>query len=155
MKLFVTAVVAAIALVSGTARAADDSALMTPVDGFLKATETGDIAAALKFCGPSQVMVDEFAPYHWSGPKAVRTWWAGFEKVSKAGGATDVTLTHGAPSRVEQDAHHAYVVLPTVIAMKIKGQPLKQDGVLTFALDRSAKGWKLAAVAWAGPSPTP
>jgi ketosteroid isomerase-like protein len=149
MKIWLAAA-AALILAAGVAHAGEDKAILVPVDGFLKATDNGDIDKALKFWGPDQAVLDEFAPYHWTGPRAVRTWWAGFVAQNKATGAKDAVMTRQGAPRIEQTGRHAYVVQRASVAFKVGGKPQRLDGVLTFALDRSGADWKIASFAWAG-----
>ena len=155
MKLVTLAAAAAFALTGSCAMAEDNAALMKPIDGFIKATSQGRLAEAAGYFGPSQFIIDEFAPYHWSGPSAVKTWWAGFVADSKTSGMTDAVMTLGAPTRVLQTARHAYVVAPAVLTYKIRATPGRETGVFTFSLDKTGKGWRLAAMSWAGDKPVP
>ncbi len=151
MKSFIVAAAIATSLGSaGQALAADDSGIMKPVNGFIDATgKAADINRAASYWTANQSMVDEFAPYHWTGPTAVRAWWAGFLADSKKSGATDAVVTSTAAPHIVQTPSHAYVVQPARVTLKVKGHPVREDGLLTFALDRTKAGWKIASCAWA------
>ena len=150
MKTIIAAAAAAFTLsLAGQALAADDSAIMTPVNGFIEATgKAADINRAASYWTANQSMVDEFAPYHWTGPNAVRNWWAGFLADSKKSGATDAVVVTTARPHILQTATHAYVVQPARVELKVKGKPVAINGLLTFALDRTKAGWKIASCAW-------
>ncbi len=150
MKAIIVATAALIALATaGPAPAADDSAIMKPVNGFIDATgKAADINRAASYWTANQSMVDEFAPYHWTGPNAVRNWWAGFLADSKKSGATDAVVVTTARPHILQTATHAYVVQPARVELKVKGKPVAINGLLTFALDRTTAGWKIASCAW-------
>ena len=154
LKTIIAITALATALASaGAASAEDTSAVMAPVDGFLQAFNTH--APLSPYFGPSQSVVDEFAPHHWTGPRAVRTWSAGWAAVCKAQGVTGEVGVRGAPTRIEQDARHAYVIVPIVFTYKVNGADGREDGVMSLALDHTTSGWKIAAFAWAGGKPTP
>ena len=157
MQRIIAAAAAAVILAGAVAaRAEDNAAILAPVHGFLDATDKApDIDKAASYWTPSQSVVDEFAPYHWTGPKALRAWWAGFLEQNKKTGATDAVMTPDGPPRVEQTGRHAYVVQRASFGFKVKGQAMRLDGALTFALDRTKAGWKIAAFAWAGEKLTP
>ena len=150
MKTVIAAAAAAFVLgLAGQTLAADNSAIMKPVNGFIEATgKAADINRAASYWTANQSMVDEFSPYHWTGPNAVRAWWAGFLEDSKKSGATDAVVITTAPPHILQTATHAYVVQPASVRLKVKGKPVAINGLLTFALDRTKAGWKIASCAW-------
>ena len=155
MRVITVAAIAALALGAPCAMAQDNTAVMKPIDGFIKSTGQGRLAEAAGYFTPSHSIIDEFAPYHWSGPKAVTTWWAGFVADSKTSGMTDADMAMGAPTRVLTTAHHAYVVAPAVLTFKLKGAPGRETGTFAFSLDKTPKGWRIAAFSWAGDKPQP
>ena len=155
MKLAILAAAAALTLTAPCAMAEDDAALMKPIDGFITSTGQGKTVEAFGYFTPSQSIIDEFAPYHWSGPKAASTWWAGFLADSKTSGMTEADMRLGQPKRILQSARHAYVVVPATLTFKLKGAAGHEDGVFAFTLDKTAKGWRIAAFSWAGEKPVP
>ena len=156
MKIIIAAVVAACALsLAGQTLAEDNSGIMKPVNGFIEATgATPNIDLAASYWTANQSMVDEFAPYHWTGPNAVRTWWKGLLKDNKANGSSDVVVAVTAAPRIQRSGRHAYVVQPSSVSFNTKGQHVSVTGALTFALDRTKAGWKIASCAWTD-LPTP
>ncbi len=156
MKTIIATIAAACVLsLAGQSLAEDNSGIMKPVNGFIEATgAAADIDRAASYWTANQSMVDEFAPYHWTGPNAVRTWWKGLLKDNKANGSSDVVVTSTAAARVQRSGLHAYVVQPANVSFNTKGQHVSVTGALTFALDRTKTGWKIASCAWTD-LPTP
>ncbi len=157
MKTIIAALAAACALgMAGQSVAEDNSAILKPVNGFIDATgAAADIDRAASYWTANQSMLDEFAPYHWTGPNAVRTWWKGLLKDNKASGSSDVVVTATGAPRIQRSDRHAYVVQPAKVSFTTKGQHVALSGALTFALDRTKAGWKIASCAWTDLSPTP
>ena len=157
MKTIIATIAAACVLsLAGQSLAEDNSAILKPVNGFMDATgAAADIDRAASYWTANQSMLDEFAPYHWTGPNAVRTWWKGLLKDNKANGSSDVTVTASASALVQHNDRHAYVVQPAKVSFTTKGQHISLTGALTFALDRTKTGWKIASCAWTDLSPTP
>ena len=146
-RLFAVAAAALVMAGAGGAAAADNSALMATINGFDNAFNTGKPIDAYLAPG-SQSVIDDFAPHHWSGPGAIKAWGADFAAYAKRSGLTEGVVKVRAPSHVQQDAAHAYVVVPATFTFKLKGAPQHEDGAMTVALDRYRSGWKIAAFAW-------
>jgi hypothetical protein len=64
-------------------------------------------------------------------------------------------VTYGKPTRVEEDADVAYVIMPTVYVYKEHDKPLKEEGQITAELNRESGAWKIRAWTWAGVKPHP
>ncbi len=152
MKRIGIAVVSAVLAFGAPALAAED-AVLEPIHGFIQASNANDLTHLSKYFTATPSLVDEFAPYHWSGPGAVQAWASGIAAASKQG-MTDALLDYGPPRLIQHQGRHAYVVAPCTVSFKMKGKAQRETGVLTFALDRTSRGWRIAAMAWSG-SPTP
>ena len=152
MKTITTAAAAAALVLAfgGAAWSADDATgVMAAINGFNDGLNTGKVPTA--YMTASQSVVDEFAPHHWSGPKAVETWWAGFGAYSQKTGMTEPAMKLAKPSRLEHGGGHAYVIVPSVFSFKQNGKPMHEDGQMTFALDHTKGEWKIASFVWSGP----
>lgn len=137
-----------------------DTAVMAPINVFLDAFNKGDTkTAATMMVAGGGAIVDEFAPYQWSGPTAMTAWAADFGRDATARGVSDGRITLGAPTRSEVGATSAYVVTPAHYSFKQKGVAMVEDGSLTFALVKGKASkmgaWKIAAWTWSGPPPKP
>ncbi len=147
---------AAIILVSATsAAAAPDPSVVAPTDAFITAFDAGDLKAAAVPFARDIAIIDEFAPFYWSGPTALATWAGDFGKYAAAKGQTGGKVVLGAPTRVEVGATTAYVIRPAHYTFVEHGKPMVEDGQMTFALTGKAKAWKIVAWAWNGPTAKP
>lgn len=115
----------------------------------------GDSAAFFAAHTADSMIVDEFAPYRWTGTHAAESWAADYERDARARGITDGRVDYGQPIRATVAGSHAYVVLPTTYRFRQHGKPMREDGQMTFALAHLGEGWKIAEWTWAGPPPTP
>ena len=127
---------------------AEDAAL-APVHLFIDATNKGDMKAGAAAYTQSPSIIDEFAPYHWQGPTAYADWLAAFEAKSKAQGLTDPVMTLLKPTKVTVTGDEAYAVVPALYDFKLKGVAYREHGSFSFALAKTAEGWRIAAWGWA------
>jgi hypothetical protein len=148
MRLAGLAAAAAAALLAQPALAADTAGMMKAANGFIEATNQGQAGEQYYVASPS--IVDEVAPHHWSGPNAVKSWWTAVGAWAKANGASDMVVKLGAPTRAEQTGEHGYLVAPAVFTYKLKGKAEREEAAMSFALDHSKSGWRIASWAWAG-----
>jgi SnoaL-like domain len=130
-------------LANGAAWAADDA--MAPVDQFVDGLNAGDVKKAAATHMPGSPIIDEFAPHHWNSFDA---WLKGFMADSKKNKVTDVHLALAAPTTSTVGAKEAYEVVPNTLTMKVAGKPMEEKGIFTFALVKTAKGWRIASWAW-------
>ena len=74
---------------------------------------------------------------------------------AKAKGITEPGVSIGAPTRELVTGDHAYVIVPSVYTFKQKGVAMREAAQMTFALVKTAGGWKIASWTWTGPDPMP
>ena len=128
----------------------------TPIRQFIDGFNTGDLKSAYAAYAIGNItIVDEFAPYRWTGPTAPHAWAADFGKLVKVAGISDPVVKYGAPTRAEFGASAAYVVIPTTYSFKQNGKPMMEEGQMTFVLSSTASGWKIKAWTWTGAKPHP
>jgi ketosteroid isomerase-like protein len=113
----------------------------------------GDIAAFTAAHAPAAVIVDEFAPFYWSGPNAAQAWLGDYGKDATAKGISGGRLDYAAPVRAESDGKSAYVVLPTIYRCKQGGKAMSAAGHMTFIMTRADAGWKIASWTYSAPAP--
>lgn len=110
-------------------------------------------AVAASYASGDVVIVDEVAPFHWSGPHANDDWGADLDKHDKAAGITDDKVNYSAATRTDVVGDSAYVVVPVVYVYKEKGKPMLEEAHMTFALHRENGAWKIAGWVWTGSKP--
>jgi hypothetical protein len=123
--------------------------VMAPIRQFIDGFNKGDVPSALAACAASTSIIDEFAPFEWSGPGACGKWANDYDADSKKKGITAGAVTTSAPSHWAVEADRAYVVLPTSYEVTQKGKQVKQTGaVMAVTLQKGASGWKITAWSW-------
>jgi len=145
-------------LLASSAALADklDPGAAAPIEAIyagINANDSTKIAAAY---GADATIVDEFAPFHWSGPKAVASFWSDFAAFTKSAGASNFHGSHANPTFVSYDTAKtsAYVVMPTTFTYRLKGKAQTETGRWVFVLKKGASGWRVSLSAWATVSDT-
>jgi len=126
-----------------------DPVVLAPVNQLASAFNKNDAAGIVAAHVPAPVIIDEFAPYSWSGPTAVAGWGADFAKYAAGIGMVGGSVTINAPTVYEVTGDHAYVVSPSIIEFKTKDKPLKNAGTFSFALVKTTDGWRIQSWAYA------
>lgn len=135
---------------------AQDAAVEAPIKAFAEGFSKGDMAAAMAtHVSTGAVIVDELPPYMWSGASSFSDWGASFAKDAAAKGLTEPSVSIGKPTRELVTGDNAYVIVPAVYTFKQKGVAMRETAQMTFALVKTASGWKIASWTWTGPDPVP
>jgi len=129
------------------AEAADVVATITR---FTAAVNAGDQQTAIAHFTADASITEDVPPYRWQGPEAGAQWLLAMWENGQRAGLADIAMTPGAPTRVEVSGDHAYVVIPGALTFEMGGQPHRDDGTLTFALQKSGDAWLIGSLAWAG-----
>jgi len=134
---------------------AGDAGMEATIRQFADAFNKGDMKTAKALHVAAPIIVDEIAPYSWSGPKAFDSWGADLGKAEAAEGKSGGKVTIGAPTRENIAGDHAYVVAPTTYTFLQKGQTMRETSQITMVLAKDASGWKIASWTWTGPDAKP
>ncbi len=127
-----------------------------PIHQFIDGFNTGDTKSAYAAYSTGDItIVDEFAPHRWLGPHAPQDWAADYDKHAQATGVSDGIVKYRAPTRTEIEGDAAYVIVPTTYLYKERGQPIVEEGQMTFVLHAEAGGWKIRSWTWSGVKPHP
>jgi hypothetical protein len=139
---------------SGLSAATPD--VTAPIHQFIDGFNTGDTKSAYAAFSTGDItIIDEFAPHRWLGPHATQDWAADYDKHAQATGVSDGIVKYGAPTRTEIEGDVAYVIVPTTYLYKERGQPMAEEGQMTFVLHSEAGGWKIRSWTWSGVKPHP
>jgi ketosteroid isomerase-like protein len=153
MKRLILLVAAALGIVcSGTARAdimQDASAAVVPVKAVIAAIKSDDAAAISTLYSNNAVVVDEQAPFEWTGSVAGSQWLSASKDWSKW--SPKVAHFRGALAEIQVDdaSGSAYVVVAGTFLSADPKKPWQQHGTLTFTLRRIDGSWKISSQAWA------
>ncbi len=153
-KLFFVLINASAVLLAASAQAGDAGVEGT-IAAFGTAFNKGDIPAAKSTMAPTITIVDEVAPFAWSGPGAFDAWLGDLGKSEAAEGKTGGTVAISAPSREVVVGDHAYAIAPATYTFKQHGGAKRETAQMTFALFKTNGAWKIAAWSWTGPDAVP
>jgi hypothetical protein len=146
MTIFALASALALTLCSQARAAGPDPGMRAAVNDFVAAMNAGGDAAAS--CASRTTIVDDFAPYVWSGPGACAKWLAAFAQLTAAMGVTNVKVSLGKTLYADGDAAHGELVIATRFTGLVKGKTLLEAGAWTFVLADASGSWKFSAIAW-------
>ncbi|NIJ07660.1 hypothetical protein FHS31_001256 [Sphingomonas vulcanisoli] len=100
----------------------------------------------------SPTIVDNAAPFRWSGPDAFDQWLHDLGESEAKVGRIGGSVFFGAPVDEVVAGDHAYVVTPSRYTFKQKGRMLRETGYTAFTLVKQGAVWKVESWSWASPS---
>ena len=125
-----------------------DSAMMAPVERLAQFIEGG--AKGLPqgiFAEKGVTIVENFAPFVFTGPGALDAWVAGMH--AHLEGVTDLRHGFGDACDFSQAGDEVFFSLPTSWSGVNRGQPFAESGGWAFMLTRESGVWRVAAYGWA------
>ena len=125
------------------------------VTGVLDKFNAGDINAFFAAHETSATIVDEIAPFSWTGANAVQHWAADYAKDAARRGISGGRVEYGRPLQAISDGAHAYIVLPAIYRFKQSGKRMAGKGSMTFLMNRHGETWKIASWAYSGATARP
>ncbi|MGZ5987249.1 MAG: nuclear transport factor 2 family protein [Caulobacteraceae bacterium] len=138
-----------------TAAMAASPQVEAPIRQFIDAFNKGDIKGAAATHLASVSIIDEVAPHIWQGPNGFMAWAGDLMADAKARGQTGNTVKLGAVKREVISGETAYVIMAATYSYAQKGVAMREPAQMTYALKKTAEGWKIAGWSWTGPNPTP
>lgn len=145
MRRFALAVATLLIATPVFADDAPNADVMAPIQAFSEGMSTGDIAKAMAAHVANPTIIDEFPPYSWSGANSFQSWGGDFQKDATAKGITGSKLAIGKIHRTLVEGDHAYVVADANYSFKQGGMGMSENAVMTFVLDKTDAGWKIAS----------
>jgi hypothetical protein len=131
-------------LTAGSALASDKGDIMA----VLKQWNDTDEAKAVATCADDASVIDDIPPFEWHGPSACSKWQKDYDAYVQKEGITDATGTIGNPRQLMISGDRAYAVVPATFAFTQKGKPVKVIATATFALHKTAAGWRITGWTW-------
>lgn len=125
------------------------SEMMAPINAIMAAATTNNLATMKKSYTSSPVIIDEFAPYRWSGPNAVATWFADFGAWLTMVKGTQMHGTFAGPGYWDATKDRAEIIMPTTFTFLIAGKAAAESGLWTFVLVKNGGSWRAESSAWA------
>jgi ketosteroid isomerase-like protein len=153
MKRIIVFVAAILAItLSGSARAdvtRDVSEAVAPVEAVIAAIKSDNAAAISTLYSNDAVVVDEQAPFEWTGPDAGARWLSASSDWSKWSRKIARFRAALANIRVDSSSGSAYVVVAGAFSSANPKKPWQQHGTLTFTLKELKNRWKISSQVWA------
>jgi len=153
MKLLSTGIACAALLIAPMASARDAgiaATIHTMMDGFNK----GDIVAVKAVHVTDPTIVDNVAPFAWSGTGSFDKWLGDLAKAEAAAGKSDGNVWFGDAVDEQISGERAYVVSPSRYTYKQGGRTMRESGFIAFVLVKQGATWKVASWSWASPAGT-
>jgi hypothetical protein len=149
----IAAVAAMVLVTPAWAGPAEDAtkAVTTVLDKF----NGGDAAAFVAAHQDGAIIIDEFAPYSWTGSGSVKAWLDAYAADATKRGISGGRVDYGAPLQASSDGSSAYVVLPTTYSFTQKGKTMAGKGSMTFVMAKAGPDWKIASWTYSGATPVP
>jgi hypothetical protein len=99
------------------------------------------------FASSGVVIVENFAPFVFHGPSAVRDWAARFR--AHAAELTELEPSFGPAQDFNGDEERVFFSLPTRWTGRSRGRRFTEDGGWSFVLCRDGSDWRVQAYGWA------
>lgn len=152
-KLMMTAALGLLALTGTPAMAADaatDSQAIAATIGALQdSLNTLDVPKLFGIHTENPTVLDEFAPFAWSGKDSLKGWLTDFGAWAKANNVAGTKLALGAPEALNVAGDRAYATVPSTITFTDKaGKATPTLGQFAFLLVRQGTTWKIAGWAY-------
>ncbi|HLY02561.1 MAG TPA: nuclear transport factor 2 family protein [Candidatus Cybelea sp.] len=153
MKRFILLVGAALGIAcTGSAPAQlphDALDAVAPVTAVIAAIKYDNAAALSALYADDAVVVDEQAPFEWTGSDAGTQWFAASRDWTKWSHRVAHFRATLANVQVDDGSSSAYVVLAGTFSSADPKKPWQQHGTLTFTLRKTGGRWKISSQAWA------
>ena len=117
---------------AGPALASDKGDIMAILNQWNDADEAKAVAA----CADDAAVIDDIPPYEWHGSSACSKWQKDYDAYLQ------LLITRD----------RAYAVIPATFAFTKDGKPVRISATATFALHKTAAGWRITGWAWANKS---
>jgi hypothetical protein len=155
--MFRKTLIIALGLISlgGAARAEepDLKALAAPVAKLVAALNQGDTTLPAHVFTKDAVVLDDFAPFRWTGKGAAMTWYGGLlgttPETQAAYKAMHLVMTVEAPHFANVTGDKAYFVIPSTLQFTAGGKRTSQTAQWVFSAEKGKGGWLIASFGYA------
>lgn len=101
------------------------------------------------FAAQDVVVVENFAPFVFAGPRAFAHWREGFRGHVDRDGLAELQWRFGEAQDFAREGAAVYFVLPTTWTGRTHGRAFSEDGGWAFVLDEDKGRWRIRSYAWA------
>ncbi len=124
-----------------------DAAMMLPVEKIARFIATGDDSCLSAFAAKDVVILENFAPFLFTGADAVARW--AKEMKEHAKGLTGLGHSFGPAQDFRVEDECVFFALPTHWSGHSSGRLFQEDGGWAFLLVRQRGEWKVRSYGWA------
>jgi hypothetical protein len=121
---------------------------MGAVRRFVEGFNLHEVAYAREACADHMTIIDDFAPYAWSGTDAMLAWSRDMDGMATAYGMSDWSVAPREPRTELVSEHNAYVVVPIDVRWLEQGAEAERRGFMTMSLRMQGDEWRISALAW-------
>jgi hypothetical protein len=107
-----------------------------------------DVAALRANCAAGATVIDEFAPYTWSGPDACVRWAAAFKVFAAQAKLTGFKGAAAPNPFIDVTGSRAFMTAKVTFHAAMSGKAMTEEGTWTFVLAKSGTSWKITSLAW-------
>ncbi len=125
------------------------AAVVAPIAHMLRDCSNHDSSHLDSYYLSNATVVDEFAPYTWTGSNAALQWWDDLERANEQQNTNGMKVVMLPVKHFAVSGDRAYVIVPLVITYTASGKPQTETGLAAFTLRRSGGAWKIATQSWA------
>jgi ketosteroid isomerase-like protein len=122
---------------------------LVPVNTVKAAVKNDNAATITTLYTNDAVVVDEQAPFEWTGAGAGARWLEASRDWSKWSAKIAHLRASLADVQLDSSSGNAYVVMDGVFSSANPKKPWQQRGTLTFTLRKTDGSWKISSQVWA------
>jgi hypothetical protein len=125
-----------------------EPAMMAPIERVAEFIASGGVGLPVAaFAGSDVTILENFAPYLFTGPVAVETWALGMQ--AHLSGVTTLRHRFGQPHNFSRSADQVFLSLPTEWSGFIDGRSFTERGGWCFVLTKQGHEWRVRNYGWA------
>jgi hypothetical protein len=123
--------------------------LLATIDALVVAMNRSDDRAIAALMTRDVVIMDEVAPYRWTGPNAEEHWSNDDGSLIRKRGVSASHSTRGMPTFVHHNATHAFLTVPLAYDYSLHGKRQHETGLWTIVMVRTSDGWRISLLGFA------
>ncbi|HEY5257974.1 MAG TPA: nuclear transport factor 2 family protein [Candidatus Baltobacteraceae bacterium] len=139
---------AAMCAPASAATAPVPAAVTAIVHRVMTAANTANPAGLSGLYAADAGVVDENAPYYWTGTNAGRAWLTVVDNLLAKMKATHFKAVSVAPTEYQAAAGSAYLIVPVVISGNAGKKSIRETGLMTLTLRKTHGTWQITSQIW-------
>lgn len=137
------------AAASAAPASAPPSEILALAQRVIDAANANDDAEFTGLYTADAVVIDESAPFRWTGADAGMKWWQHVQRTLAAGQATlHATLSTPTEYRLDHEGDDAYLIEPVTVSVTSGGKTRAEHGTQTYTFHKANGTWKISSATW-------